>query len=128
MHKIKSFNRTHLTIARNVPSLKELHKNSDMQFRVKFSSELYALLEVRTLLVSTFCMSPSGFSWILKLQVRSPTTSPQAGLYITKPSRWIYSSSLHLRPYFSILSVTNTCMYIYMSGNERKEQHSLSTR
>lgn len=97
-----------------------------MQFRVKFWSELHALLRFKLLFALTFCTFLLNFSQILESQVRSPTTSPQAGLYITKPGRWIYSSSLHLRPCFAILSVAYIWA-VYIRWTER-EQCSFSTR
>lgn len=96
-----------------------------MQFPVKFWIRIVRAAEVRTLLASTFCCaSPLGFSWISKSQVRSPTTSPQAGLYITKLGRWIYSSSLHLPPYWC----SRLHIYEWHTVNAEREQRSFSKR
>lgn len=106
-----------------------------MQFRVKFWSELHALLRFnspRLLFASTFCTFLLSFSQILhddksimtrRCEARPSPPSPQAGLYITKPGRWIYSWSLHLR--FAILPVAYIWA-VYIRWTER-EQRSFST-
>lgn len=58
--------------------------------------------------------------------MQNPTTSPRAGLYITKPGRWIYSSGLHSRA--RLLFDPSCCIYMYMRSAYTAKESSVRSR
>lgn len=78
--------------------------------------------EVQTWLALTPRTSPSGYPWISGSQVRSPTTSPRVGLYITKPGRWIYFRLTPPTLVLPDLPPVHACMR--RTYGERKESSS----
>jgi hypothetical protein len=74
-----------------------------------------------------FCTSPSGYPWISDSQVRRPTMSPRAGVYITKPGRWICSSGLtsaRSPGSRSFLLHIRMCVCVYTRRIQPKEEES----